>query len=76
MEEFFKACAEFDWYYQYSDDHRVFMAGNNAHKSLFDMSLTNPVYRKIYAAWEKYMFSGKPLGTDHVKKPELSDFKE
>lgn len=76
MEEFFKACAEFDWYYQYSDDHRVYLAGCEAHKSLFVISQTNPVYHKIYKAWEEHMFSGKPFGTDRAKKPELSDFKE
>jgi hypothetical protein len=58
-EQFFNACKNFDWYYNYSDDHRVWRSGEAASKQLLEESKTDPIKSKIYTDWCIYINSSR-----------------
>ena len=51
MEEYVKLLKGHDWYYDYSDDHRVWTKGADAHKKLRDMADKLDPEHKV---WDKY----------------------
>jgi|VirMetMinimDraft_7_1064189.scaffolds.fasta_scaffold00928_12 hypothetical protein len=67
---FFTMCERHDWYYAFSDDHRVWRAGEEASKKLQALAKTVDGGQEIHSAWSKYMFSGEPWGTVRPAKPE------
>lgn len=68
-EEYFHACKHFDWYYDYSDDGRVWRNGNEGKKKLEAEAKTDPIKAKIYADWSKYVWNHKT-----EVKPELENY--
>ena len=68
IEQFFIACQTFDWFYQYSDDHRVWRAGDTAEKKLQAEASSDPIKRKILTDWSIWINDRK---TD---KPELGNY--
>lgn len=43
--------SQFDWYYQYSDDHRVFSREDQKHKRLIALSKSDPDRARLYQAY-------------------------
>lgn len=74
--EFFNAAAAFDWYYEMSDDHRVWRAGNSRLRELQAEAQGDSVKLAILDAWKEHMFSGKPWNTERTARPLISDFVE
>lgn len=56
-----------DWYYEFSDDHRVWSAGNAAHNRLLDLARQDPERQKLFDAFNNHYFSGAPWNT--VQQP-------
>lgn len=73
-ELFFARCAGHDWYYQMSDDLRVYQAGKAVRKALEREANESPVKQAIFDAWNDYYFSGPSFGTEQAPKPEWSTF--
>lgn len=58
--EFFKACKDFDWYYSFSDDHSVWLAGQERYNQLERIvkSTETPYwYSYIFESWQNYINS-------------------
>jgi hypothetical protein len=70
LAEFYDRCAAFDWFYDYSDDHRVWQRGCAAHDVLRAESARDPAKREIYQAWRRHMFGGPEWGTQKAPCPE------
>jgi hypothetical protein len=73
-QEYFEACARFDWYYSFSDDHRVYTRESANEQKLAIEAKTDPIKEKILKDWSKFMFSGKSWGTVRPPKPELEHY--
>jgi len=67
--EFYRACEHFDWHYEMSDDHRVWMAGEAAKTRLLAQAPFGSENRRIYDAWCAHVFSGPPWGTPKAPRP-------
>lgn len=55
--EFFKMCADFDWYFQFSDDMYVWKDGMNREIELRDIKrdISTPYwYEYIFDSWQNY----------------------
>jgi len=74
IEQYFALCQSFDWFYEYSDDFRVWEAGENGRKSLEKYASNDPIFMDIFLAWKNYNFSGSNFGTPQCPKPDMSDF--
>lgn len=73
-DEFFDACRSFDWYYEMSDDHRVWLAGSRRMRELQADAQGDKVKLSIMDAWRNYKFSGEPWGTKRPPMPRPEDF--
>lgn len=65
------ALAGFDWFYDYSDDHRVWERGSAAHSKILAEAKASPQHRSLYDLWFRHHFTGKPWGTEEFTKAEL-----
>lgn len=74
QKEFFEACERFDWYYAFSDDHRIYKAGVAAAEKLQEEADEDVAKRAIFDAWSQHFFSGEQWGTPKASKPLLVDF--
>lgn len=75
LSQYFDDCEAFDWYYEFSDDHRVWKEGKTGHEELIDRSKTlGEDARAIYKAWHNHMFTGEAWSTDQAPKPVKSDY--
>jgi hypothetical protein len=72
-QEFFKQCKAHDWYYQYSDDGRVYDRGREASHRLQSKASTHPSLKEIYKSWSDYMFTGKTFGNEQAPKPIMPE---
>ena len=72
--EFFHKCEHFDWYFEWSDDFRVWSSGLLARNNLRDIAKNDPILRNIYTAWVEYSFSGFGFGNAQKPKPVLEDY--
>ncbi len=73
--QFFHDCAGFDWFYEFSDDHKVWVRGNRELSQL-KSRITSERRSLIYEAWCRHMFSGPNFGKDVVPRPQWEDFKD
>lgn len=72
-EEFFDLLERHDWYYNYSDDHRVWKKGSEASKRLQAIIQENDLWTRMYLAYSDYIF--KPLQErQSLEAPKLEDF--
>ena len=59
-----------DWYYHFSDDGRVWRAGEAATAKLESEARVEPWKQTMYEAFAKHMFSGDAWNTEQAPKPE------
>lgn len=71
---FFNECKKHDWFYNYSDDSRVWNAGRVDKDRLLAIASNKPELKSIWEAWAEHMFSGKDFGKEPKPKPTLADF--
>lgn len=67
IEEFaayIKALSQHDWYYDYSDDHRVYSAGKHQQDRLIGQAQCHSIYRDAYQAYYAHTYSGQDFSVD------------
>jgi hypothetical protein len=64
-----------DWYYDFSDDHEVWKAGNANIRLLRAIAETKQLdYMRMFDDFEKAMFSGEAFGTPKIQEPRLNEY--
>jgi hypothetical protein len=71
LQDFDKLLRSHDWYYQYSDDHRVYLAGERQHDAIRRASKESPDHLKLFDSWTEYFFSGENWNTPKFTKDQL-----
>ena len=74
LKAYFDMCRNFDWYFENSDDDRVYTAGMKCREKLSELAYSDEFLMKVYKAWEAYEFSGDLFETPQLPEPQLSDF--
>lgn len=69
-QEFWDECAQHDWFYDYSDDQRVWDRGRAAEAKLQVKVNRDPEFGIIFKAFQAHIFSGSSFGTAKQPKPE------
>jgi hypothetical protein len=72
LKEFDMMLRGFDWYYEMSDDHRVWRAGEIARGKIMEASKISAQHEELYEVWSKHYYSGAPWGTENFTK-EMRD---
>ncbi len=62
LKEFDSMLKNFDWYYQMSDDNRVWRAGESANARIREVAKTSAEHNELYEVWSKHYFSGASWG--------------
>ena len=70
LQEFYDQCERHDWYYDYSDDNRVWEAGLASLGSLQAAAKESPAHQALLDAFNAHQFTGKPWGNEKAPKPE------
>ena len=70
IEQFYKACAQMDWFYDYSDDHSVWTRGKERDNELRRIAEGSPILEKIYSDFRYRYTRGE------IERPQLSDYIE
>ncbi len=70
LTEFWDNLNSHDWYYAFSDDGRVWRAGDAAEKRLEEIAKESPKHRELLEAFSNHHFSGEPWNTPKAPKPE------
>jgi hypothetical protein len=74
LDEFNHLLAGFDWYFKYSDDHRVWERGHRASGLLKAIAQhRGAMFETLMAAWSKHHFTGNPWGDPKAPKPPMED---
>jgi len=69
LADFYDQLDRHDWYYSYSDDHRVWQRGEAERKRLDELAATIPGAAELKAAFSKHYFTGEPWGNEKQPKP-------
>lgn len=59
FDNYLNKLAVFDWYYDYSDDNRVWQSGKANRQALLDEASKHPILAQAFTAWGQYVFSAK-----------------
>ena len=68
LEEYYAMLERFDWWYDYSDDHRVWQRERDREKYLKALGLTHP---QFYSLWNEYYNFIKNNQNNSLQKPKL-----
>jgi len=71
--EYFKKLQSHDWYYDYSDDNRVWEKGRRESQRLQAIAQEMPIYLVMYEAMADYMLS-PPEKRKGLKEPKIEDY--
>lgn len=69
-QKFWDACNQFDWYYEMSDDARVWREGEAAKAKLLTYAPAGSRNREIWDAFVLHYYSGSAWGSEKQPKPE------
>lgn len=72
--EFFEKCQNFDWFYEMSDDHRIWQNGERNKSYLKSLCENNPLFLRIWTDWQNYKYSGSSFGTIKLSVPALENY--
>lgn len=70
LREFYDELEKHDWYYSYSDDHRVWKKGEAAWKALVAKGNQSEAHQELLDGFQAYHFGGEAFGTEPQPKPE------
>lgn len=59
FDAYIKQLCNHDWFYDYSDDVRIYRAGKESQDRLHATSLTYPTYLKAYTTYHDYQYKHK-----------------
>jgi hypothetical protein len=71
LKEFDNMLKNFDWYYQMSDDNRVWRAGESASARIREVTKTSAEHKELYEVWSKYYYSGPTWNTEKFTREML-----
>lgn len=57
VDEFVNMLKGHDWFYDYSDDHSVWIAGRESANKLSAKALSHEIYAEIYRMWADTIFN-------------------
>jgi hypothetical protein len=69
LAEYWDELNRHDWYYPYSDDHRVWLRGVKDEQRLEAIAKESPAHQELYDKFAKHHFSGAPWGTEKQPLP-------
>ena len=74
FEMYLKALSQMDWFYDYSDDHHVWRAGNTSMSLLQGQAKEHPYYQEALKAWTDSVYAGRnaPEALEQRKAAVLS----
>ena len=73
--EYYEMLKNHDWYYDFSDDHEVWKAGNANIRLIRAIAEAKQAdYKRMFDAFEKAMFSGDAFETPKLEIPRLNDY--
>lgn len=69
LDEFYTKLGYHDWYYQYSDDHRVWRNGQANYDTLKMIAKESPEHQKLFEDFANYIFrdGDKPAKPEQYK---------
>lgn len=67
--EFWDKLNQHDWFYEYSDDTRVWRKGSEREGWLRTIASKDPVLKALYEGFKSHHFSGKAFNSEKVEKP-------
>jgi hypothetical protein len=70
LRDFYDRLEKADWYYEMSDDQRVWRAGCAAFDKIVAETETSDEKKDLYNRWRAHMFSGDPWKTVRAPRPE------
>ena len=71
LTEFYDVLNSFDWYYDFSDDHRVWKRGESGKAKILAMITEGgKEFKDLYDGFVAHHFSGPSWNTDKAPKPE------
>jgi hypothetical protein len=68
LQDFDQKLRNHDWYYNYSDDGRVWRAGEQVENEIRSISKLSPQHLELFEAWNQYYFSGPSF-----EKPQFTE---
>lgn len=72
LQEYDHKLAGLDWYYAWSDDHSVFVAGDSAYQQMLDISKTTQQHGDLFTAWAKFHFTGESFSLPVFSRDDLN----
>lgn len=74
LKQFYQALEGHDWFYPWSDDHKVYMRGEADYKKLEDTAKSSgPAHAWLLQQYQAHMCSGEPWGTERQPKPAMPE---
>lgn len=70
LNEYYDELEQHDWFFEYSDDNRVWRAGVNNRNKLIEMSKESEEHKTLYDGFYRFHFSGPSFGTIKNIKPK------
>jgi|TARA_Y100000310_G_scaffold44394_1_gene41431 hypothetical protein len=70
LQEFWDMLNRHDWYYQFSDDHRIWSEGSKNSDQIRLLSDISPEHKKLYEGFCKHFFGGEHFNKVESPKPE------
>ena len=67
IEQFYNECLQHDWFYDYSDDHRVWTAGSDNQRRLYSLAEESETKMQIMSAFRSYVRGNR-------QRPTLDEF--
>lgn len=71
LKEYDNRLALHDWYHCWSDDHGVWVRGEDSWREITYLSKESPEHDRLFDAWSKHHFTGKPWNTEHFTREQL-----
>lgn len=70
LKEYYQMLDKHDWYFDWSDDGRVWEKGRANNSRLAAISTQSPKHKELWEGFKKHKFTGKPWNTEQAPKPE------
>lgn len=74
LAEFDKLCAQHDWLYAYSDDHRTWKRGRAQEDELMRLLKEHPEFQPVFSAWSNFM-TAKAEGREMTRE-QLNEIRQ
>lgn len=70
LRAYYDRLCKHDWYYDYSDDGKVWQRGLDSRNRLEVEARTDPKKAELYNGFKNHYFSGRAFGTERQPHPE------